>query len=103
MINSIIVRLPEECGYNNYFIRCTYMIYEKCKYRLCMLLQNTYSKFSFKIAGQEIDMKFISNQDREIEYMIRKVIFDASLSGYFNQYIIDYQSYLISISQHKDV
>lgn len=90
---TIIVKLPEECGYTGYSVKCTYKyIPQKEKYELSMWLMDDSGDYRFNNSMQEIDTKYIVSSRKDVEKNIRKFITDASLSGYFDPYIENYNS-----------
>ena len=90
---TIIVKLPEECGYAGYSVKCTYKyIQQKEKYELSMWLMDGNGGHGFGTHMQEIDTKYISSQKKDVEKDIRRIVTDASLSGYFDPYIENYNS-----------
>lgn len=92
---TIIVKLSEECGYTGYSVKCTYKyINQKGKYSLSMwIVKNGYHD-DLSIGPQEIDTKYITSTKENIEKDIRRIVTDASLSGYFDEYINRFESYL---------
>lgn len=92
---TIIIKLPEECGYIGYSVKCTYKyIKQNRKYLLFMWLMDNKNHNNFNIAPQEIDIKYITSTKENIEKDIRRIVTDASLSGYFDEYIDRLESYL---------
>lgn len=85
---TIRIKLPEECGYTGYSVKCTYK-YNKAikKYRLSMWLKRDNIDDEFKIDSQEIDTQYISGTPENIIDNICRIVEYASLSGYFNHYI----------------
>lgn len=92
---TIIINLPEECGYTGYSVKCIYKyIKQNKKYSLSMWLIDNKRHNNFNIGQQEIDTKYITSTKENIEKDIRRIVTDASLSGYFDEYIDRFESYL---------
>lgn len=92
---TIMVKLPEECGYTGYSVKCTYKyIKQNGKYSLSMWIMNGKNHNNLSICPQEIDTKYISSTKENIEKDIRRIVTDASLSGYFDEYIDRFESYV---------
>lgn len=85
---TVRVSLPEECGYLGYSVKCTYK-YDKIigKYYLSMWLRREDINDDFRIDAQEIDAQYIRGTRRTINNNIKRIIADASLSEYFDDYI----------------
>lgn len=92
---TIIINLPEECGYTGYSVKCIYKyIKQNKKYSLSMwLVKNGYHD-DLSIGPQEIDTKYITSTKENIEKDIRRIVTDASLSGYFDEYIDRFERYI---------
>lgn len=89
---TIRIKLPEECGYKGYSVKCTYKYNkQKEKYSLSMWLRRDDINDDFKIDSQEIDTQFIPGTKETIESNIIKIVEAASLSGYFDHYIERYK------------
>lgn len=89
---TIRIKLPEECGYEGYSVKCTYKYNkQKEKYRLSMWLKRDDIDDDFKIDSQEIDTQYISGTKENIEDNIIRIVEQASLSGYFDHYIERYE------------
>lgn len=89
---TIEINLPEECGYKDYSVECTYQFdKEKEKYLLSMWLKRNDIDDKFKIDSQEIDTQYISGTKENIRQNIRMIVEQASLSGFFNYYIEKYE------------
>lgn len=85
---TIRIKLPAECGYEGYSVKCTYKYNkQKEKYCLSMWLKRDDIDDDFKIDSQEIDTQYISGTKETIESNICKTVEQASLSGYFDYYI----------------
>lgn len=85
---TIRIQLPEECGYKDYSVKCTYKYNKtKEKYSLSMWLKRDDIDDDFKIDSQEIDTQYIPGNREIIEDNICRIVEQASLSGYFNYYI----------------
>lgn len=85
---TIRIKLPEECGYEDYSVKCTYKYNkQKGKYRLSMWLRRDDIDDDFKIDSQEIDTQYIPGTKETIENNIIQIVEQASLSGYFDHYI----------------
>lgn len=85
---TIIIRLPEECGYTGYSVKCTYKyIKQKEKYSLSMWLMKSASYDKFKINLLEIGTEYIYSSKSNVENNIRKLVINAALSGYFDEYV----------------
>lgn len=92
---TIIVKLPEECGYNGYSVKCTYnYIQQKGKYSLSMWVIKNGCYDDLSIGPQEIDTKYISSTKANVEKDIRRIVTYASLSGYFDEYIDMFETYI---------
>ena len=85
--NTISIDLPEECGYADYSVECSYT-FDKVeeKYWLSMGIKR-------KDIGNihEIDSQYISSNKQNIKQNICRIVEYASLSGYFNKYIEGYE------------
>lgn len=89
---TIEINLPEECGYKDYSVECTYQFdREKEKYLLSMWLKRNDIDDKFKIDSQEIDTQYIPGTKGNIRQNICRIVEQASLSGYFNYYIDRYE------------
>ena len=85
---TVKIKLPEECGYEGYSVKCTYKYNkQKEKYSLSMWLQRDDISDDFKIDSQEIDTQLIPGTRETIEDNIIRIVEQASLSGYFDHYI----------------
>lgn len=85
---TIEIALPEECGYKGYSVECTYKYNKpKEKYSLSMWLKRNDIHDKFKIDLQEIDTQYIPGTRENIEENICRIVEQASLSGFFTQYI----------------
>lgn len=85
---TIKVKLPEECGYEGYSVKCTYKYNKKKeKYLLSMWLKRDDVDEDFKIDSQEVDTQYIPGTKETIEENIMRIVEQASLSGYFDYYI----------------
>lgn len=85
---TIRIKLPEECGYEGYSVKCTYRYNKKKeKYLFSMQLKRDDIDDDFKIDSQEIDTQYISGTKETIEKNIIRIVEQASLSGYFDYYI----------------
>ena len=85
---TIRIKLPEECGYDGYWAKCTYKYdSRKGKYLLSMWLKRDDIDDEFKIDSQEIDTQYIPGTKETIEDNICRIVEQASLSGYFDHYI----------------
>ena len=85
---TIRVQLPEECGHEGYWIECTYKYIKKIdRYSLEMWLMRNDIDSEFQISSQEIEKQYISSSKETVEDNICKIINDASLSGYFEEFI----------------
>ena len=88
---TIEIELSEECGYSGYSVECTYKyIKSKSKYLLSMWLKRNDIDSKFKIDSEKIDTQFISGTRETIVENICRIIEYASLSGYFDYYINQY-------------
>lgn len=85
---TVRVPLPEECGYLGYSVKCTYK-YDKIigKYYLSMWLSREDIDDDFRIDAQEIDAQYIRGTRRTINNNIKRIVANASLSNYFDNYI----------------
>lgn len=89
---TIRIKLPEECGYEGYSVKCIYKYHKKKeKYLLSMWLKRDDINEDFKIDSQEIDTQYISGTQETIEENICRIVEQASLSGYFDHYIERYE------------
>lgn len=81
-----------EYGYNNYYAVCTYKYDKKKeKYSLSMWIKRKDINDKFKIDSQEIDTQYINGTKETIEDNIDRVIEQAGLSGFFDEYIQRYE------------
>lgn len=86
------IKLPEECGYEEYSVECRYLFNKQIgKYLLSMWLRHNSADDKFKIDSQEIDTQLISGTKETIQKNICKIVEHASLSGFFTPYIERYQ------------
>lgn len=85
---TIRIKLPAECGYEGYSVKCTYK-YKKAKekYLLALWLKRDDIDDDFRIDAQEIDAQYIPGTRENIESNIIRIVRQASLSGYFDRYI----------------
>lgn len=89
---TIEIDLPEECGYSNYIAVCIYKYNKQLKkYSLEMELKNRNIGNGFRIDRQEIDTQYISGTKDTIEENIVRIVEQASLSGFFDIYINQYE------------
>lgn len=85
---TIRINLPEECGYEGYSVKCTYIYNkQKEKYKLSMWLRRNDIDDDFKIDSREIDTQYISGTRETIEDNICRIVEQASISGFFDNYI----------------
>lgn len=86
-------KLPEECGHTGYLVECRYKYNKnKEKYELSMWLKhNNILDTRFKIDYQEIDTQYINSSKDTIQDNIGRIIEQASLSGFFEKYIREYE------------
>lgn len=88
----IEINLPEECGYKGYSVECRYQYdKEKEKYSLSLWLKRNDITDRFKIDSQEIDTQYISGTRENIRQNICRIVEQASLSGFFDQYVQRYE------------
>jgi len=77
-----------ECGHENYSVKCTYKYNKKLeKYSLDMWLMRNDIDDEFQIRSQEIDKQYIFGTKETIEDNICRIVEQASLSGYFDDFI----------------
>lgn len=89
---TIRIALPEECGHEGYYVKCTYKYNKrKEKYLLSMWLLRDDIDDTFKIDSQEIDTQYITSTKENIEDDICRIVEYASLSGFFEDYIARYE------------
>lgn len=89
---TILVPIPEECGHVGYYAECTYRYdKEKEKYLLSMGLTKEIINDRFKIDNQKIDTQYISGTKETIRNNIRRIVEQASLTGFFDPYIKRYE------------
>lgn len=89
---TIEINLPEECGYKDYSVECTYKFDKEIeKYLLSMWIKRNDIGDKFKIDSQEIDTQYISGTKENIRQNICKIVEQASLSGFFEYYIERYE------------
>lgn len=89
---TIEINLPKECGYSGYIVVCTYKYNKQIdKYSLEMELKYKDIGDSFRIDRQEIDTQYISGTKDTIEENIIRIIEQAYLSGFFDNYIKRYE------------
>ena len=88
----IEIDLPEECGYKNYFVECRYK-YDKSKdkYLLSMWINRHDVENKLKLSSKNIDTQYIFGTKETIVENICRVVHQASLSGFFNEYIQAYE------------
>lgn len=85
---TIRIQLPEECGYEDYSVKCIYKYNMKLdKYTLDMWLMRNDIDDEFQIRSQEIDKQLVSGTKDTIEDNICMIVEYASLSGYFDEFI----------------
>jgi len=85
---TVRIKLPEECGYEGYSVKCTYKYNKKKdKYSLSMWIRRDDIDEDFKIDSQEIDTQDIPGTRETIEDNIIRIVEQASLTGYFDYYI----------------
>lgn len=90
--NTIEINLPEEYGYKDYSVKCTYRyVKSKEKYLLSMWLKYKVDTYKFKIESQEIDTQLISGTKETIVDNITRIVEQASFTGYFDKFIKDYE------------
>ena len=88
----IEIKLPEECGYKGYSVECRYQFDKsKEKYLISMWLRKDEINDTFKIDSQEIDSQYISGDKTNIRQNICKIVEQASLSGFFDDYVKRYE------------
>lgn len=89
---TLEINLPAECGHEGYSVECQY-IYDKDKekYLLSMWLKRKDISAKFRIESQEIDTQYISGTKDNIKYNICNIVEQASLSGYFEHYINQFE------------
>lgn len=89
---SIEIDLPEEHGYKGYTVVCTYKYNTQFnKYSLEMELKYKDIGDSFRIDRQEIDTQYISGTRETIEDNIERIVNQACMSGFFDEYIKRYE------------
>lgn len=89
---TIRIQLPEECGHEGYFVKCTYKYNKKIdKYTLDMWLMRNDIDDEFQIRSQQIDKQPISGTRDTIEDNICRIVEYASQSGYFEEFIKNYE------------
>ncbi len=85
---TIKIKLPEECGYTGYYVKCTYKYHKyKKKYSLDMWLMRDDIDDEFQIRSQKIDKQYISGTKETIVDNICRIVEQASISGYFKEFI----------------
>ena len=88
----IEIKLPGEHGHNGYSVECRYKYdTEKEKYLLSMWLKRNDIDVRFKIDSHKIDTQYISGEKESIKQNICKIVEQASLSGFFDYYINQYE------------
>ncbi len=81
-----------EYGYKGYVATCTYKYYKKRdKYSLEMELKHRDICDGFRIDRQEIDTQYISGSRETIMDNIERIVEQACLSGFFDEYIKRYE------------
>jgi len=101
---TIWVKLPEECGYKGYSVKCVYRyVKQEEKYALSMWLVKDDMKDNLQVEDQEIDMQYLSGTKENIERKIWEKIVQASLSGYFDYYIEKYRYTYQCLSAGNDL
>lgn len=89
---TIKIQLPEECGHVGYWVKCTYKYNKKNnKYSLDMWLLHDDIDDEFRISAQEIDKQYITSTKEDIEDNICRIVEYASLSGYFENFIKQFE------------
>lgn len=87
---TIRIQLPTECG--EYSVKCTYKYNKfKEKYLLDMWLMRNDIHDEFQIRSQRIDKQYISGTKETIEDNICRIVEHASLSGYFDEFIKNFE------------
>ena len=82
----------KEYGYEGYVAACTYRYYKKLdKYSLEMELKHVDIGDGFRIDRQEIDTQYISGTRETITDNICRIVEQACLSGFFDEYIKRYE------------
>lgn len=89
---TIEIDLPEGYGHEGYSVECRYQ-YDKVKekYSLSMWLLRNDINDRFRIDSQEIDTQYISGTRENIRQNICRIVEQASLSGFFDEYIERYE------------
>jgi len=89
---AIEIALPEEHGYKDYSIECTYRFDKKKeKYLLSMYLKGNGIDEKFKIDSQEIDTQYISGTRGTIRQNICLIVEQAASTGFFDKYIQNFE------------
>ena len=89
---TVEIDLPEECGYEGYSVECTYRYNKRNdKYLLSMWLKRNDIDSKFKIESQEVDTQYITSNKYTIVRDIRTLVEQASLIGFFEEYIQRYE------------
>lgn len=88
----IEIKLPEEYGYAGYSVECRYHFDKgRNKYALSMWLKSDGVDDRFKIDSQEIDTQYITSSQENIKQNICRIVEQASLSGFFDEYVERYE------------
>lgn len=88
----IEIKLPQECGHTGYSVECRYQYdKDKEKYILSMWLKRSHCNNRFRIDSQHIDTQYISGTRENIRQNICRIVEQASLSGFFEEYIKSYE------------
>lgn len=89
---TIEIDLSRKYGYKNYAVQCTYKYdKKKGKYSLSMWLKRKDVGDTYKIDSQEVDTQYISGTKETIIDNICRIVEQASIAGFFNEYIKRYE------------
>lgn len=89
---TIEIKLPGKYKHDAYSVECTYRYdKEKEKYLLSMWLKRKDIGDKFKIDSQEIDTQYISGTRENIRQNICRIVKQATLSGFFDDYVKRYE------------
>lgn len=85
---TLTIDLPEECGREGYYIDCSYSFNKnEMQYLITMELRRN----DIEEYVQPIDNQYIKCDKKAIDYTIRHIVEDFSLSGFFEEYIHKYE------------
>lgn len=85
---TLSIDLPRECGHEGYYIDCSYTF---DKNELQYLVTIELRRKDIDEHMQPIDSQYIKSDKKTIDYIIRHIVEDSALSGFFEEYIQKYE------------